>query len=562
MKARPLLTVWLTVVFIIIIMVATPHSQSLTARNSGAGGLAPAKVDEIQLLVGRSTVLNTDSPITRVSVTTPDIADALVTSQRQVLIHGKAPGTVSLLLWQHGGRIMSYDVVVRRDLGALEGRLHQLFPDEPITVASNGTDVVMSGTVSNKYVVEHAGAVAVGYVESAEHVVNLLRQQDDVASDQVMLQVRFAEVSRSALQELGVSFFTGANGYKDYVARATTQQFPAPDFDNEEGLVFSDFLNILAFNTKEQLGGVIKALETQGLFQSLAEPNLVTQNGSEASFLAGGEYPYPVVQGSGLNAAVTILFKEFGVRLSFTPTVIGNDLVHLKVAPEVSALDFSNAITIEGFRIPALSTRRTQTEVELRSGQTFAIAGLIDNTATETMSKIPGIGDIPILGLLFKSRAYQKNQTELIVMITPHILRADSVGVGSELPDLVKPFMDPPDRTLPPPPALPPPQAGAATLSPIASPAVGGQVNFAPADTPASASAGGRSVPAARRALTKEEAKAERKRLEEERKLAERERKAEETLARERAKREAEAAKRAAKAEATRLEEERKLAEK
>ena len=339
---------------------------------------------------------------------------------------------------------------MRRDLVALEEHLSQLFPGEAITVAANGSDIVIAGTVSNQYVVDKAAAVAAGHVENAENVVNLLRQQEGVASEQIMLRVRFAEVSRTALQEFGASFFTDILGHDDFIGRLTTQQFAAPSFDNDEGLVFSDFLNVLAFNTSEDIGVVIKALKTRGLFQSLAEPNLITQNGTEAMFLAGGEYPYPIAQ--GVSGAVTVEFKEFGVRLRFTPTIVGPGRIHLNVAPEVSALDFSNAVSISGFRVPALSTRRTETEVELRDGQTFAIAGLIDNSVTETMSKIPGLGDIPILGLLFKSRAYQKNQTELVVMITPHIVPSDSTGVAPRLPDLVQPFLDPPDETLPPPP--------------------------------------------------------------------------------------------------------------
>ena len=404
---------------------------------------------------------------------------------------------------------------------------------------------------------DKAAAVTAGYVESEENVVNLLRQQEGVASDQVMLRVRFAEVSRTAMQELGASFFTDIAGAGDWIGRLTTQQFAAPNFNgpnqqqfgNGEGFIFSDFLNLLAFNSSAHLGIVIRALQTRGLFQSLAEPNLITQNGREASFLAGGEYPYPVVQGSNLNAAVTILFKEFGVRLRFTPTIVGEDLVHLKVAPEVSALDFSNAITLAGFRIPALLTRRTETEVELRDGQTFAIAGLIDSSLTETSRKIPGLGDIPILGRLFRSRAYQRNETELIVMITPHILRRDSVGVAAQLPDLVKPFMDPPARTLsPPPPAFAPPANGAAG-SPTTSQQQAAQLG---------------SLPAASRQLTREQAEereraaeAERKRLEEERKRAAQERDAQEKAARAWAAREAEEAREAAKAEQERLEQER-----
>ena len=194
------------------------------------------------------------------------------------------------------------------------------------------------------------------------------------------------------------------------MGRTTTQQFPAPDFDQTKGLVFSDFLNLFAFNTEEQIGALVKALKTKGLFESLAEPNLVTQDGKEASFLAGGEYPYPVIQNSSGNSAVTIVFKEFGVRLRFTPNITADDMIHLKVAPEVSTLDFGNGLMLSGFRVPALATRRTETEVELRDGQTFAIAGLLDNNVDETLRKMPGIGDIPMLGYLFKSQAYTKNR--------------------------------------------------------------------------------------------------------------------------------------------------------
>ncbi len=434
---------------LIVIMVAPAAAQAPLAARA-ANAVAATPVERVDLLVGRSTVLRTGRPIKRVSLPKPEIADAMVTSPHEVLVHGKMPGTISLLVWGDNGDITTYDVVVRRDLSELEQRVRQLFPGEPILVSSNGGDVVLSGTVTSKYVVDKATSLAAGYVEKPENVVNLLRQQEGMASNQILLRVRFAEVSRSAMQELGASFFTGAGGYKDWVGRAGTQQFAAPEFDTEKGgLVFSDFLNIFAFNTKENLGLVVRALKEKGLFQSLAEPNLVTQNGKEASFLAGGEYPYPVVQGSGGNAAVTIVFKEFGIRLRFTPTVIGNDLVHLKVMPEVSSLDFGNAVTFEGFRVPALSTRRTETEVELRDGQTFAIAGLMDNTVTQTMSKVPGIGDIPILGYLFRSRAYQKNSTELVVMITPQILRRDSTGVTPKLPDAVEPFLGPERKTIP-----------------------------------------------------------------------------------------------------------------
>ncbi len=468
------------VVFIIVILVAAPQAQQQALFAPSPSAAAPPRAaaeppgaTEIDLLVGRSTILNVGAPITRVSLTVPDIADALVTTPTQLLIHGKAPGTISLFVWDRGGAIKTYEVNVRRDLKQLAEQMKQLFPGEPITVAGSGKDVVISGIVSGQYVVDKAADVASGYVDKKENVVNLLKQQEGVASNQVMLRVRFAEVSRSALQELGASWFTGPGGFHDYVSRVTTQQFGAPNFDEmkRESIqgadkwgggrdtvdatggkqTFSDFLNIFLFNNRYNVGTLIRAMQEKGLFQSLAEPNLIATNGKEASFLAGGEYPYPVVQPGGSGASVTIMFKEFGIRLHFTPTVLGGDLINLKVRPEVSALDFTNAITLEGFRVPALSTRRTETEVELRDGQTFAIAGLLNNTVTDSLRKVPGIGDIPILGWLFKSKALQKNQTELVVMITPSIIKRGQMGVSEALPSEIEPFLGAPAKRLPPP---------------------------------------------------------------------------------------------------------------
>jgi len=445
------------VVYIIVILVATPqaqqqHAASYSGGPGGMAGLAPAATNAttVDLLVGRSTILNVAAPIARVSLTVPDIADAMVTTPNQLLVHGKTPGTISLFVWDRAGGITTYEVNVRRDLSQLIDQMKQLFPGEPITVTGSGKDVVISGTVTSKYVIDKAADVASGYVEKKENVVNLLKQQEGVASNQVMLRVRFAEVSRSALQELGAAFI--ANGVNSqWFGRTTTQQFAAPNFDDSKpgGLTFSDFLNVFLFNSKHDVGAVIRALQSKGLFESLAEPNLIAANGKEASFLAGGEYPYPIVQPGSNGNSITIQFKEFGIRLNFTPTVLNGDLIDLKVRPEVSTLDFTNAIILEGFRVPALTTRRTDTEVELQDGQTFAIAGLMNNTLNNTMQKIPGIGDIPVLGYLFKSRAYQKNQTELVVMITPQIIRRGSTGASEGLPSLIEPYLAPPAKTLP-----------------------------------------------------------------------------------------------------------------
>jgi pilus assembly protein CpaC len=485
----------------IALLLAAPARSGAQAVGTEAGTVRTAstsapdtEVTQLNLLVGRSAIVNIGQPIARISLTRPEIADAMVTGSQQILVHGKAPGTISMFIWDRSGSIKRYDVTVARDLTQLNQQLRQLFPGESISVTGNGKDVVVSGTVSSKYVIEKAVDVAAGYVDKKEDVVNLLRQQEGVATNQVLLRVRFAEVSRTALTELGASFFTSPLGYKDYVARTTTQQYSAPTLDDKGSdatkLVFSDYLNLFLFNNKEGLGTLIKALQTKGLFESLAEPNLVAENGKEASFLAGGEYPYPVVQGTGANVAVTIVFKEYGIRLNFLPTLVGGDLIHLKVRPEVSSLDFTNAVTYQGFRIPSLSTRRAETEIELQDGQTFAIAGLLNNTVTSTMQKIPGIGDIPILGLLFRSKAAQKGQSELVVMITPQILRRGSMGAATGLPNLVEPYLPPPKKTLPQPPARLPggaPQLGdtmpapapvaatpavAAPASPIAAPSV------------------------------------------------------------------------------------------
>lgn len=443
--------------FIIVILVAAPEAQQQAPAFVPAGasvsapprGAADAPTD-IDLLVGRSTILNVGTSITRVSLTVPEIADAMVTAPGQLLIHGKQPGTISLFVWDKGGAIKTYEVNVRRDLSRLVEQMKQLFPGESVTVTGSGKDVVISGTVSSKYVIDKAAEVAAGYVEKKEDVVNLLKQQEGMASNQVLLRVRFAEVSRNALQEVGASLFS--DGFKNKFARTSTQQFAAPSFDQAkptlgDTLVFSDYLNLFLFDAKNKLGAVVKALQTKGVFQSLAEPNLIALNGKEASFLAGGEFPYPIPQGN--LGAVSIQFKEYGVRLTFTPTVLGGDLINLKIKPEVSSLDFNNAIVIQGFRIPALTTRRAETEVELRDGQTFAIAGLLNNSALSSTHKVPGLGDIPILGLLFKSRAYQKDQTELVVMVTPQIVRRDSTGVSEGLPALAEPFLPVPTSRIP-----------------------------------------------------------------------------------------------------------------
>jgi pilus assembly protein CpaC len=542
------------------------------------GSPAPFSDTAVRVLVGRSTLVDVGEPIARVSLTSADIADALVTSPSQLLVHGKTPGAISMFVWNRTGDVMRYEIAVQRDIAPLSGQVAQLFPGESIQVHSNGRQVILSGKVSSKDLLEKAVNVAAGYVEKKEDVVTLLQVQETRPSNQVLLRVRFAEVSRSAATEFGMSFFTSPTGIKNTLGRTTTQQYAAPGFDElkwskassdfgapvtsaEGKFTFSDFLNVFLLSEKYDLGVMIRAMKERGLFQSLAEPNLVAESGKEASFLAGGEFPVPIAQGTGSNIALTIMFKEFGIRLGFLPTVNG-DRIRLKVKPEVSSLDYGNAIVLQGFRIPSLQTRRAETELELRNGQTFAIAGLLNNTMTSTWQKVPGIGDIPILGHLFRSKGASKEATELVVMITPEILRTDSNGVTSTLPRLGEPFLPPvpENRSQPAPPPAFTPQALVQDPAPVVvtaeeKKAIERARNEARKQAEREAKAKAEADKAAARQAR---AEADRQREEAERQKAEAEKA--EKRAREQAKRDLEAAARAVKeaARQARLEEQQK----
>jgi pilus assembly protein CpaC len=408
---------------------AQPFAQELAPRTGApqaAGQQAappPADktvpVDRVALTAGRSTVLATDFDIVRVAITNPAVADATVVAPREILIDGKAPGTISMIVWGSGRRVQ-YDLVVEPTITTLQQNLRALFPGEDLNVNMNDEAMILSGHASSTAVMLKAGEIAQAS-SSKSKLINLLQLPGGPGSQQVMLQVRFAEVNRRALTELGLSYFTGPGGYKDWRARTTTQQFTAPVTEGDTNTI-SDLLNLFVFNNKYNMGVVIRALQSKGQLQSLAEPNLIAYNGREASFLAGGEFPVPVVQGGGNSGTVTIIFKEFGIRLNFTPTIAG-DIIRLKVRPEVSTLDFTNGITLQGYRVPALTTRRAETEVELRDGQSFAIAGLLNNLSQSDKSAIPLLSAIPIIGNLFKSKAERQERTELMVLITPQLVR-------------------------------------------------------------------------------------------------------------------------------------------
>lgn len=420
-----------------------PASTTLSSGQGVTPGAAPLRV-----MVGKSLLINTTERLKRVSVTDPAVADALVVTPTQVLINGLAPGEVSLLIWDELERSRSFDLRVDVDITAASEEMHRLFPDEQISVSPSRSAIVLSGHVTTEDVAKHAAALAAAY---SKNVVNVLTF-GPVGAEEVLLEVKFAEVDRSALTQLGVNVFSTGAG--NTIGTVSTGQFGGtsigaisnPTNANGTGTAsgtttISNLLNLFFFNPQIHLGGVIEALQSRNLLQILAEPNLVAVNGKEASFLAGGEFPFPVAQSNASGiATVTIQFREFGVRLKFTPVIQPNGNIHLHVVPEVSTLDFADAVTVAGTTIPAISTRKADTEFELQDGQSFVIAGLMDNRVTDIANKMPGLGDIPILGNFFKSKSAQKSNSELMVLCT--VRRISPVTQTPKGPTMPEPTLD------------------------------------------------------------------------------------------------------------------------
>jgi pilus assembly protein CpaC len=420
---------------------ASPAQQTSTTSANGqtvTPGAAPLRV-----MVGKSLLINTTERLKRVSVTDPTVADTIVVTPTQVLVNGLAPGEVSLLIWDELERSRSFDLRVDVDITAATEEMHRLFPDEQINVSPSRTAIVLSGHVTTEDVSKHAGLLASAY---SKNVVNVLTF-GPVGADEVLLEVKFAEVDRTAISQLGFNLLSTGAG--NTLGSITTGQFggitPGPVNNSPVSgatTTITNALNMFFFNPQVRLGAVIQALQAQNLLQILAEPNLVAVNGKEASFLAGGEFPFPVVQpGAGGIATVTVQFREFGVRLKFTPVIQPNGNIHLRVAPEVSTLDFADAVTVSGTTIPAISTRKADTEFELQDGQSFVIAGLIDNRVTNLANKIPGLGDIPILGNFFRSKNNQKSNSELMVLCT--VRRISPNAQSPKVPYAPEPYLDP-----------------------------------------------------------------------------------------------------------------------
>jgi pilus assembly protein CpaC len=404
-------------------------SLANSAQAPSQGGIRTYTPQKLNLFVGKSLVIDTPAAIKRVSIADPEIADTVVISPRQIYLTGKAVGTTNLTLWGTDDRVSSiFDVAVAPDLTQLKEKLQEILPGENIKVIAAQDSITLSGEVSSTANLSQAMAVSEAF--APKKVVNLTQV---AGVHQVMLEVRVAEMSRSLARRLGFNFsaVTEGGGFGvsllnnltaivppiDAVLFPTVNPFLAPF-----GQDISSAINALfRFHKGDTTWtGFIDALKENGLVKILAEPTLVTLNGQEARFLAGGEFPVPVPQD---NNVITITFKPFGVGLSFTPTVLSDDKISMRVAPEVSELDFSIAVVLQGFVVPGLTTRRAATVIELANGQSFAIAGLLRESVRETVAKFPVLGDIPILGALFRSTAFQKNETELIIIATPHLVK-------------------------------------------------------------------------------------------------------------------------------------------
>ncbi|MEK7409274.1 MAG: pilus assembly protein N-terminal domain-containing protein [Acidobacteriota bacterium] len=417
------------------ILVAMALSFQAAASQAPAGGAR-----DLFVTVGKSLVVESPTIIQRVAVANAALAEAVAVTPREVLINGKAAGETSLIIWQQGGARLLFELKIRPStakLEAIRNEMRKEMAGQDVSVTVEDENVFLRGTVNDLVAADRAAQIA---STLGKNTVNLLHVKVPPVEQQILLKVRFANVDRAATSDLGVNFMS--TGALQTPGAISTQQYQPPRPDLVEGgranFTLTDALNIFLFRPDLNLGATIRALQSKRFLEILAEPNVLAINGKQASFLAGGEVPVPVVQtGLAGAGAVTIQWREFGVRINFLPVVTPRNTIRLQVAPEVSSLDYSNATVVQGFTIPAIATRRVQTEVELEPGQTFAIAGLLDNRVIESFNKIPGLGDIPVLGKLFQSRSRNKSNNELLVMVTPELVRP--IPAGQPIPGIQMP---------------------------------------------------------------------------------------------------------------------------
>lgn len=381
----------------------------------------------LHVLIGHSMFLKTTDKLHRVYVGSPKVLQSFIPSPKEVVITAVTPGTSSVALWNTAGQSVLYEVSSDLDVTKLRRSIEDALPGQEIHVDSQEGRVYLSGTVIGDNAYKQALQLASFY---SKDVVSSLAVTY-VHPQQVRLQVRIAEVDRAKLDQFGFNFFSGGNNtsststgqFSSLSTTQTSSTTPGAGSAIQTALSVSNPLNFFLYNSKLNIGATLADMEAHNVLQILAEPSITTVSGHEGDFLSGGEFPYPVIQGGAGNfASVTIMFRPYGVKVQFTPTVNPDGTILLKVAPEVSALDYTNTVTISGYTIPAISTRRAETEVELRDGQSFSISGLLDHRTTVLLNKTPGIASVPILGELFKSKNNNHSVDELVVIVTATVI--------------------------------------------------------------------------------------------------------------------------------------------
>jgi pilus assembly protein CpaC len=408
---------------------------------------------ELTLVIGRGELVQFSNDVKTVATSEPKIADVSVVSPREVMINAKGLGKSTVIIWETGGTPSRYNINVQADsmeFDSVKKAITEAMNGGTVSVTGNLDTVVLSGKAQSVEASKKAEAIASTY---GKKVVNLIQVPPPAELRQVMLEVKFAAIDRIALQEVGFNFLSRN---PTMLGALSTQQFSTPRFSqlqfqdqnfSNSTLNFADLLNMFVFRPDLNIGATIRALQSRNLLQMLAEPNLIALEGKEASFLAGGEFPFPTLTATSTGGAtapvVTVQFKKFGVQLDFKPEITTDNRIHLKLRPQVSSLDYANAVTLQGYMIPAVATRFAETEAILNDGESFAVAGLIDNRVIQSMNKIKWLGDVPVVGQLFRSRSTKKTNEELLVVITPRFVKPLTPDQKPKMPDWVEDFLPP-----------------------------------------------------------------------------------------------------------------------
>jgi pilus assembly protein CpaC len=443
--------------------VAQPPAQPAEAVQPAAQEPAPAPAPpspaasaprpgidrRLQATVGKSLIIDSPLRIDKISVANGELVEAVPINPQEVLINGKAAGETSIIVWQHGGQRLVYDLTVRMNpvkLDAVREQVRRDFPNDNINISLDNETVFVRGTVKDLLSANRVMQIA-STLTGAGKTLNLLRVAVAPSAPQILLKVKFATIDISAERDLGFSILSTAFGQQTNITSSQSGVTPSVTATSGSPITSTTSLSgvaqILLFRKDLNLGAAIQAYEKKNLAEILAEPNILTADGQEASFVSGGSFPIPVVQSGASSGAVTIMYEEYGVKLKFLPVLTPHNTIRMRVAPEYSVIDNSTSVTIDGFTIPGLKTQKTESTVELESGQSFVIAGLMDRTVSNNLSKIPGLSNIPLLGKLFQSKVLRQENAELLVIVTPELVRP--IKEGQPVPELSwkEPFMKP-----------------------------------------------------------------------------------------------------------------------